>query len=470
MTFNSIEYFVFLPLVLALYWVLPHRGRLWLLLVSSYVFYGWWDPRFVGLLALSTCVDFTLGRLMQSSTDDRRRKRLLVTSVTVNLGILCLFKYANFFLDSAQQAFERIGLGALTDRSLSIILPVGISFYTFQTLSYSFDVYRRRLDASDDLLTFAVYLSFFPQLVAGPIERATHLLPQFQRPAIPPTGDGVRRAVVLIVQGLFKKIVIADALAPTVNVAFGDAANAGWVTLLVGVYAFALQIYGDFSGYSDIARGSARLLGIDLTRNFEQPYFSRSITEFWRRWHISLSTWLREYLYIPLGGNRGSTLRTARNLMITMLLGGLWHGAAWTFVVWGAIHGALLSFERFRRRPPIPADEPLRARDLGRILVTFHWVCFAWVFFRATSFTNAQDVLEGILTLRPGAIDAGAIALVALAAFAVFVLDLAQRQTGEHAVVLRLPAVPRGALYGAAAVAVLVFSGGTPVPFIYFQF
>ena len=471
MTFNSLEYFAFLPVVLAAYWSLPHRGRLWLLFVASYLFYGWWDVRFLLLLGLSTVVDFTVARALHRSDDERRRKRLLLTSLCVNLGILGTFKYANFFIDSANQAFERIGMGSVTDRGLSIILPVGISFYTFQTLSYTFDVYRRRMEPTDDLLTFAVYLSFFPQLVAGPIERATHLLPQFQRPAPVPSSSQIRSGLVLILQGIFKKVVIADALAPTVQDAFGDAGNAGAVTLIVGVYAFALQIYGDFSGYTDVARGSARLLGIDLMRNFEQPYFSRTITEFWRRWHISLSTWLRDYLYVPLGGNRSTPGRTARNLMLTMLLGGLWHGAAWTFVMWGAIHGTILALERpFRNRRWADPSRPLAGRDLPRILLTFNLVCFAWIFFRASDFGNAGDVIQGIVTFRAGPVDAGDIALVALAFLAVLVLDLAQRRTDDQAAVLRLPPVPRGLVYGAAAVAVLLFSGGTPVPFLYFQF
>ncbi|HEU5083312.1 MAG TPA: MBOAT family protein [Acidimicrobiales bacterium] len=471
MTFNSIEYFVFLPLVLALYWSLPHRGRIWLLFVASYVFYGWWDPRFLLLIAASTVIDQAVARRIHGTEDERRRRRLLCASLVANLGILGAFKYAGFFVDSANQAFERLGLGALSERSLAIVLPVGISFYTFQTMSYTIDVYRRRMAPADDLLTFAVYVSFFPQLVAGPIERATHLLPQFERPAPRPTAADVRSGGVLILQGIFKKVVIADALAPTVEAAFGRPGQAGAITLLVGVYAFALQIYGDFSGYTDVARGSSRLLGIELMRNFEQPYLSRRITEFWRRWHISLSTWLRDYLYVPLGGNRGGTWRTARNLMLTMLLGGLWHGAAWTFVAWGAIHGLLLAVERpFRQRPSADPDRPFAWRDLPAIIGTFHLVCLAWVFFRATSFANAWDVLAGIATFRGGPVDTGALALLALTGAAVIAMDLAQRRTGDHAVVLRLPAVPRGVVYGTAAVAVFVFSGGTPVPFLYFQF
>ena len=470
MTFNSLEFFVFLPTVVGLYWALPQRPRLWLLLVASYVFYGWWDARFLGLLALSTVVDFTISRAIHRSEDERRRLALLWTSAAVNLGILGTFKYANFFIASANQAFERLGLGGV-DRTLAIVLPVGISFYTFQTMSYTFDVYRRRIEPTDDLVTFGVYVAFFPQLVAGPIERAHHLLPQFQRPAVPPTQTEVRSALVLIFQGIVKKVVIADSLAPVVESGFGKAGTAGWVSLLVAVYAFALQIYGDFSGYTDVARGAARLLGIDLMRNFEQPYLSRSITEFWRRWHISLSTWLRDYLYVPLGGNRGRPLTTARNLMLTMVLGGLWHGAAWTFVAWGTLHGVFLAVERpFRHRSRAGDERPLSWHDLPAVLVTFHLVCLAWIFFRATGFANAWDVLAGLVSLRPGPIDVGDVAWLVVVALAVLALDLAQHRSREHSVVLHLPAIPRGLVYGVAAVALLVFSGGTPVPFLYFQF
>lgn len=520
MIFNSIQYGIFLPIVVGLYWVLRQRGRLWLLFVASYAFYAFWDVRFLSLLVVSTLVDFFVAQAIHASTDERRRRWLLGLSATVNLGILGTFKYADFFIREADRALGAVGLGFLGGRSLGLILPVGVSFYHFITLAYTVDVFRRRIEPQRDLLTFTVFLSFFPLLVAGPIERASHLLPQFERERPRLTSLQWRRAGVLILQGLVKKVVIADALAPTVNAAFGAPDRASGFTLLLGVYAFAIQIYCDFSAYSDIARGSAQLLGIDVMHNFEQPYLSRHITEFWRRWHISLSTWLRDYLYVPLGGNRGSGLATARNLMITMVLGGLWHGAATTYLVWGFLHGLALGAHRpFRSRtlarrrsralaaapvpalvsgPPVDGTEPvgldvdehatpaddhraitladrddsdrLRWADVVPIVVTFHFVCLAWVFFRAASVGQAFDVLAGIATWNPGRIGAGGAVLVALFAAITLALDLAQRATGDHAVVLRLPPWWRGVVYGVAVAAIVVSSGRSPVPFLYFQF
>jgi D-alanyl-lipoteichoic acid acyltransferase DltB (MBOAT superfamily) len=310
-------------------------------------------------------------------------------------------------------------------------------------------------------------VAFFPQLVAGPIGRAQLQLPQFQRERVPPRTEQLRSAAFLILLGLFKKVAIADAVAPYVNDAFSG--GAGWVTLLVGVYAFALQIYGDFSGYSDIARGSSRLLGIELPLNFEQPYLSQNITEFWQRWHISLSNWLRDYLYIPLGGNRGSELRTYRNLMLTMLLGGLWHGAAWTFVVWGAIHGSLLVGHRWwRSRHPV--GSPSLAVRLAATVATFNVVCGAWIFFRSPTLTDALRYLKGLLTFKPGPVDVDGIVVLLVAGAISFGIDFTQRRAREHEVLLRWPAPLRGVAYGAFALAILIFSGSAPVPFIYFQF
>lgn len=471
MIFNSLLYAAFLPAVVALYWVLPHRGRLWVLLAAGYTFYGWWDIRFLGLLILSTVVDYTLAHWIAAASNDGTRKRLLWLGVAVNLGILGTFKYANFFVHSANRLLDTIGIGDHVNWSLGLILPVGISFYTFQSMSYTFDVYRRRTQPCRDPLVYAVFVSFFPQLVAGPIERAHHMLPQYETPRPAPKRDDIRSALLLIGQGLFKKVCIADALAATVAHGFGQPGKSGSIPLLISVYAFALQIYADFSGYTDIARGSARLFGIELMRNFESPYLSANITEFWRRWHISLSNWLRDYLYVPLGGNRGTGLATTRNLMITMLLGGLWHGAAWTFGVWGLLHGVFLAAHRpFRARSMSRESKPLRWRDALPIVGTFHLVCLAWIFFRAASFHQAWAVLSGILSFRGGSVDVGDILLVALGAMFTLSLDLAQRRTGRQSVVLQLPALARGVAYGVAVAGLLVFSGGAPVPFIYFQF
>jgi D-alanyl-lipoteichoic acid acyltransferase DltB (MBOAT superfamily) len=468
MVFNSLQYALFLPLVLLLYWRLGRRRQNILLLVASYLFYGLWDWRFLPLMMLSTATDYQVGLWLERTTDDRRRARIFAISLVVNLGILGFFKYANFFLESGAGSLHAIGID-VESPTWQILLPIGISFYTFHGISYTFDVYRREIAASRSALDFAVFVAFFPQLVAGPIGRAKLQLPQFQQARVRPADDGVRSAVFLILLGLFKKVAIADALAPAVDRAF-TGGGAGWVTLLIGMYSFALQIYGDFSGYSDMARGSARLLGIELPSNFEQPYLSRNATEFWRRWHISLSTWLRDYLYVPLGGNRGSSRRVYRNLLLTMLLGGLWHGAAWTFVIWGAIHGCFLASHKWwRSRRPL-VEEPSRAVALWCTIATFHVVCGAWIFFRSPDLRTALRYCEGILTLRPGPVDVEALAVLIPAALVTLFIDIAQRRAREHEVVVRWPAAVRGSVYAMFGLAIVVFSGAAPVPFIYFQF
>ena len=514
MVFNSFRYAAFLPTVLALYWLLRRRREQnILLLVASYIFYAAWDYRFLGLMWISTLTDYTVGRLLAATEDERRRKRIFLVSLCVNLGILGFFKYFNFFVDSGAGLLRHLGFSPHPP-VLRILLPIGISFYTFHGISYTFDVYRRELEPTKSLLNFALFVAYFPQLVAGPIGRAQIQLPQFENRRTPPSPERIRSGLFLILLGLFKKIAIADMLAPFVNQAFGNAAHASAGTLIVGVYAFALQIYGDFSGYSDIARGSSRLFGIELLRNFDQPYLSRNITQFWRTWHISLSTWLRDYLYVPLGGNRKGERRTYVNLMATMLLGGLWHGAAWTFVMWGGLHGAYLSVHRKlsgSRSPPVggwvsrtdeapqaagssPSDPgaasvlqaaevgEVRAphtgsaprfdwrRDLGATFVTFHVVCFAWIFFRASSFSQAARVIGGIVTLRSGSVNGTHVVLLLLAAAALFFIDVKQRNAGYEYIFLDWPAAARGVLYAAMVIPIVVFSGGTPVPFIYFQF
>jgi alginate O-acetyltransferase complex protein AlgI len=471
--FNSLEFAVFVVAMFLLYWQTRGAVRRSLLLAGSYLFYGWWDWRFLSLIVISTLADFVIARRLEASDDPRRRTGLLLTSVTINLGILSIFKYFDFFVSSFHSFASAFGL-AVNPPLLEVLLPVGISFYTFQTISYTFDVHRGRLPAERSLLTFAVYVAYFPQLVAGPIERARHLLPQLQSDRPPPTADAVVSAVALIATGLFKKVVIADGIAPLVNRYFADPDQYGSIALVFGVYAFALQIYGDFSGYSSIARGVSRLLGVELVRNFEQPYLSRSITEFWRTWHISLSNWLHDYLYVPLGGNRGGRILTYRNLMLTMLLGGLWHGAAWTFVVWGGLHGLFLAVHRAfgayvpRGRPGAP-----RPADWWRVVGTFHLVCFAWIFFRADGFSQALDYVGGIIALRGVGPDdqlLGTVAMVLIFALVVFAMDLFDRRRAE--LVLRPQAAPRlvGATVGVVAAGLLVFSGAEQIPFIYFQF
>jgi D-alanyl-lipoteichoic acid acyltransferase DltB (MBOAT superfamily) len=467
MLFNSVEFAVFFVVVLALYWQLRGRARNALLLVGSYVFYGLWDWRFLGLLALSTVVDFTIGNLLGRTVEPRRRSSLLVVSMVVNLGILGIFKYANFFVDSAVSLLADVGLEP-NEPFLQVVLPVGISFYTFQTMSYTIDVYRRRLEPVPDLLVFATFVAYFPQLVAGPIERARILLPQLIGNERSIDEDKVISGLALILLGLFKKVVLADGVAAIADRAFDDPAGLSWLAVATGVVAFAIQIYGDFSGYTDVARGVSRLLGIELTVNFTQPYLSRNITEFWRRWHISLSNWLRDYLYIPLGGNRAGPVRTYVNLVLTMLLGGLWHGASWNFVVWGGLHGGYLVVHRLVRGGRVD-DRPVRGRDLPAVATTFALVCAAWIFFRAADFGAAAAVYRA-LALQPGRTSLADVALVAVTFAVTVAVDVAARRdlVGVDTVSRRPAGV--GSLVGLGLVGIVLFSGGTPRPFVYFQF
>ena len=366
------------------------------LLVASYYFYAYWDYRFLALIGLSTIVDYAIGLSLvrlDPVSHSKQRKRLLILSLAINLGALGFFKYCNFFIESFRVALSPLGWNLET---LNIILPVGISFYTFQTLSYTIDVYRGRLKACRSLLDFALFVSFFPQLVAGPIVRASDFLPQLEttrRLSAARCYSGFRQFTI----GLFKKMFIADNLAGFVDAVFVTAGSYDALTTWLAVIAYSMQIYCDFSGYSDMAIGVARTLGYDLPRNFNWPYLATRIDDFWRRWHISLSSWLRDYLYIPLGGNRKGRARTYVNLMITMLLGGLWHGAAWTFVVWGGIHGGALAITKFCDEAfPSTAKPSLFRQALGR-MVTLLIVAIAWVFFRAATFTDAARILQSML-------------------------------------------------------------------------
>jgi len=376
MFFNSIDFAIFLPIVFLLYWFVVHKNLKYqnlLIVVASYVFYGWWDWRFLSLILFSTIVDYSVGLGLSKQEDKKKRQVLLWISILVNLGFLGFFKYYNFFLDNFVTAFNFLGYH-IDPQGLSIILPVGISFYTFQTLSYTIDVYKKKLEPTKDFIAFSAFVSFFPQLVAGPIERATHLLPQFYKKRkfkYSKAVDGLRQ----ILWGLFKKIVIADNAAEIANQIFNNSADYNGSTLVLGAIFFTFQIYGDFSGYSDIAIGTSRLFGFDLMRNFAFPYFSRDIAEFWRRWHISLSTWLRDYLYISMGGNRRGKLRTYQNLIVTMLLGGLWHGASWNFVIWGGYHGVLLAATRWLSKYSFGEKVP------RSLLIFLHPVAVAFNFF-----------------------------------------------------------------------------------------
>ena len=475
MTFNSVPFVVFFALVFPAYWLLHGRKRQnLLLLVASYVFYGWWDPRFLLLLAGTTLVDFFAVQQIETAGDDEsRRRKWMIFSVAINLSVLGFFKYFGFFASSFAAMLRHVGMNASYD-TLHFLLPVGISFYVFHEISYAVDVYRRRTTAEHDLVTYAVYIAFFPQLVAGPITRASHMLPQFRRERKFPNGDQLYSGSVLILSGLFKKVVLADSMAAIVNQTFSNPKGRGALPLIVGALAFSIQIYGDFAGYTDIARGVARLLGIDIPRNFEQPYLSRNITEFWRTWHISLSSWLHDYLYVPLGGNRDGRWKTYRNLMITMLLGGLWHGAAWTFVIWGAMHGIALCLHRAFGKP-VPRGRPgmPTADDILAIVGTFTLVTALWVFFRAGSFSDALHYFgamgDGLVGRHAGAWKSQFV-LVFLVGMTMLAIDLVDRRRITHNPLTMSPMWMQGALAGSAVVALIIWSGQAPTPFIYFRF
>ncbi|MBU0743052.1 MBOAT family protein [bacterium] len=473
MLFNSLVFVAFLAVVLLAYPRLRHRRQNYFLLVASYVFYGYWDWRFLSLLAISTLTDFLVGRRLHATEDVGARKRLLAVSVCVNLGLLGFFKYFNFFVDSMGTIIEGFGMEPHMPL-LRVLLPIGISFYTFQTLSYTIDVYRRRLVPTDDLLDFAVFVSFFPQLVAGPIERARNLLPQVAAPRTV-TRRHVETGLNLILLGFFKKIFVADTLAPFVNQVFDD--PGAWTSgqLLTGVYAFCFQIYGDFSGYSDIARGVARLLGFELMENFHAPYLSRSPAEYWKRWHVSLSTWLGDYLYIPLGGNRKGTVRTYVNLMVTMLLGGLWHGASWTFVAWGLWNGLYLAAYRLTGGGKVDLRWPSAfgpvAWNVVKVLATFHLIAVAKILFRAQDFGTAWQVITGIVA-GEGLLTLGA-AHVFLVIAVTVALDIVQTRTGNHTWIADARPPLKFVLGNAMLALVLaaaVYRVYSNPPFIYFQF
>ncbi|WP_010522220.1 MBOAT family O-acyltransferase [Aquimarina agarivorans] len=405
MLFNSFEYLIFLPTVFFLYWFVLNQklvAQNTLLLAASYLFYGWWDYRFLGLIIFSSFIDYYCGLAIEKSSSKRNKKRWLVVSMLVNLGFLGAFKYFNFFSASLSYGLNSLGYEVDT-LTLNIILPVGISFYTFQTMSYTIDIYKEQLKPCKDIIAFFAFVSFFPQLVAGPIERATNLLPQFYKKrefSYKKASDGLRQ----ILWGLFKKIVVADNCAKVVNQIFENYNEMNSSTLLVGAVFFAFQIYGDFSGYSDIAIGTSRLFGFNLMQNFSFPYFSRDIAEFWRRWHISLSTWFRDYVYIPLGGSRGGTAMKIRNTFIIFVVSGFWHGANWTFVIWGFLNALyflpLLLTNKNRINTNVVAEGKLifNIKEFLQLSTTFLLTIFAWIFFRASTITEAINYIKRIFT------------------------------------------------------------------------
>ena len=482
MLFNSIDFAIFLPIVFILYWFATNKNlklQNLLIVAASYFFYGWWDWKFLSLILFSTIVDYTVAIKLKREENNIKRKVFLWTSILVNLGFLGFFKYYNFFLDNFITAFSFFGT-EIKANSLNIILPVGISFYTFQTLSYTIDVYKRKLEPTKEFIAFSAFVSFFPQLVAGPIERATHLLPQFYTKRsfnYSKAVDGLRQ----ILWGLFKKIVIADNCAEYANLIFNNSVDYSGSTLVLGALFFTFQIYCDFSGYSDIAIGTARLFGFDLMQNFNFPYFSRDIAEFWRRWHISLSTWFRDYLYIPLGGSRGGTWMKVRNTFVIFIVSGFWHGANWTFIIWGALNAIyflplLLTNNNRNNLDLVAQGKHLPSiKELSLMLLTFSLTVFAWIFFRAEDISHAikyiSEILSSSLFTIPKFAGMGkALTTIILVGF--FVLIEWFGREGQYAIAhlgLKWKRPLRYAMYYAIIIAIFWF-GGKEQQFIYFQF
>ena len=490
MLFNSIDFALFFPIVFILYWMVAKKLQLRnaLILVASYVFYGWWDWRFLLLIVISSAVDYVVGQQLIKAQSNAQRKWLLGVSLLVNLGFLCYFKYANFFIETFIDGFRLFGM-QLESTTLNIILPVGISFYTFQTLSYTIDIYNKKLQPTKDALAFFSFVAFFPQLVAGPIERAAHLLPQFHK-TYTFNYNRVRSGLLLMAFGLFKKMVIADRAAIYANEVFNSPEAYNGVPYLIGIFLFAFQIYCDFSGYSDIAIGAARTMGFDLMKNFDSPYFSRSLTEFWRRWHISLSTWFRDYVYIPLGGSKKGRFRTYANLFIVFVVSGLWHGAAITFVVWGANHGIVLMVEKalYSAKQPLYKKSYLITQNwLARLLsaiMIFSIVCLAWIFFRANSMGDAILILKGVFTtfnwdqitlLETYKIGFTGIEFWVLLGFIALlcVAEIMHKRFNLFRLMQKQPIVIRWSSYLVIVFTIIVFGvygTGIPKEFIYFQF
>lgn len=471
MLFNSAQFVVFFAVVYGCYLILDHRRQNIFLLLASYVFYGSWDWRFLGLMLFSTVMDYAFGLLLGRTDDERRRRLTLITSITVNLGILFVFKYFNFFAHSLARLLSAAGAHA-DFVTLDVILPLGISFYTFHNISYIVDIYRRRVEPARSIVEFGLYVALFPQLIAGPIARPAHLLPQIQQPRRIPY-EMLRNGAWLILLGYFKKVVLADNMAAFTKPLFESPRAFHGVEVLFGVYAFAFQIYGDFSGYSDIARGISNLMGFELMLNFRHPYFATNPIDFWRRWHISLSTWLRDYLYIPLGGNREGIARTYRNLMITMILGGLWHGAAWHFIAWGTFHGVLLCGQRATQS--LPRMRSLATAMNGRIArafaiaAFFHVTCFGWLLFAVKGLPDVPLLLSNMLHLSPVH---GRMAALTILLFAgpLLLLEWAEERSGRLAIVKSWPRPARLTVYAALFCAILLCGATGRHVFIYFQF
>ncbi|MEN8122742.1 MAG: MBOAT family O-acyltransferase [Bacteroidota bacterium] len=485
MLFNSLDFAVFFPLFFIVYWIVAKHLTLRnaFILFASYLFYGWWDWRFLSLIIISSLVDFIVGKQLYKTENLSKRRLLLIVSLLVNLGFLAYFKYTNFFIDSFINSFRLFG-GSMESFSLKIILPVGISFYTFQTLSYTIDIYRGRLKPTNNWLAFFSFVAFFPQLVAGPIERASHLLPQFFK-TYKFNYQAMRSGLLLMGYGLFKKMVIADRLAIVVNEVYNNPEAYTGANLIVATVFFAFQIYCDFSGYSDIAIGLSRTIGFDIMKNFDSPYFSKSITEFWHRWHISLSTWFRDYVYIPLGGSRKGKYRTYLNLFLVFIISGLWHGAAITFVIWGFIHGVIIVFEKATIKTKDKAFQWIRIdknNTLERLLfmfITFSIVTFAWIFFRANSFSDSVYIVQHLFDFsgQKSIFELGLaqhefkFAIISILFLLLF--DTIHRNFNAHRLLNKIHFSLRSVVYVSIAFVIIIFGiyGDDNVSeFIYFQF
>jgi alginate O-acetyltransferase complex protein AlgI len=482
MLFNSINFAIFLPLVFLLYWFATNKSLKYqniLLLGSSCFFYACWDWRFLFLLVFSTVLDYYTGIKMSDSKNQKVKNFWFWLSISINLGFLGFFKYYNFFAESFAEAISNLGL-QVNPWTLKVILPVGISFYTFHGLSYVIDIYKGRIKAEKDFIDYSVFVSFFPLLVAGPIERATHLLPQIKKKRefnYANAVDGLRQ----ILWGLFKKIVIADNCAQFANTIFNNSGDYSGSTLVLGAIFFAFQIYGDFSGYSDIAIGTARLFGIDLLRNFAFPYFSRDIAEFWRRWHISLSSWFRDYLYIPLGGSKGGTWMKVRNTLIIFLVSGFWHGANWTFIIWGFLNALYIMpsiiFKTNRNNLDIVAKGKIlpSLNELFSMGITFSLTIFAWIFFRANNLTHAWQILTKIFSTKfliyPEFDGDDSIKPIILLILIFIIIEWIGREQ-QFAIAnleLKFPKFIRWVFYCMIILSIFYFEG-TEQLFIYFQF
>ena len=472
MLFNSLQFWCFFPVVYAIYRGLGRSAQSTWLLAASYLFYSAWDVRFLGLIVLSTLVDFVVARRIEKAQSSRTRRRLLWISVVTNLGVLGTFKYAGFFVESLAVLAARFGI-SLSTSTLDLVLPVGISFYTFQTLGYTIDVYRRRVPACRCLRDFALFVAFFPQLVAGPIERAADLLPQIRAPRTRERFD-LRAGSWLILWGLFKKAVLGDHFATVVDLVFDPASDPTGPEVAIAAYAFALQVYCDFSGYSDIARGLAKWLGFELSVNFRLPFLASNPSQLWSRWHITLTMWLRDYVFVPLGGSRRSrSWENHRNIVVTMALSGLWHGAGWTFVLWGALHGVWLAAHRavrLRRR----GGARRRARSWGAwrflaILATFTTFCLLIIPFRAVSIPQAIDRTRRLFDLRAGLADEWWLPVLVLT-LPLALMHWAQTRWRDLDVVLRAPAALQSAVYCALVLGLVLLGRDHGQPFVYFQF